>query len=61
MRLSSEEKDAKRWMRYRSQLLKIAKGAEISHADGWVCLTYSNGQVFRCRGALAYDTFGQGE
>jgi hypothetical protein len=54
-------KEERAWLKLRSRLLKIAKGAEISHKDGWVCLTFPNGQVYKCRGNLVDDTFGRGE
>ena len=49
------------WERKKAQIRKLAKGAEISHADGWVCLTFPNGQVFKCRGNGPNEVFGMEE
>ena len=49
------------WVRKKAEIRKLAKGAEISFSDGWVCLTFPNGQVFKCRGAGPYEVFGQEE
>jgi hypothetical protein len=56
-----KEKEAKAeraWERRKSRLCKMAKGAEISFSDGWVCLTFLNGQVFKCRGKGPEEVFG---
>ena len=44
--------------RVKSRFRKAVKGATISHEDGWFCFMFPNGQVFRCRGTLVFDTFG---
>jgi hypothetical protein len=64
-RQAKEERDAAKeeraWLKQRARLLKIARGAELSRENDWVCLTFPNGQVYKCRGNLVDDTFGRGE
>ena len=63
MILSREKKEAiaveKRFNKIRIQLRKIAKNAVITYEGGWVCLTYPNGQVYKCRGACPESVFGR--
>jgi len=48
----------KAWIKRTNQLRKLAKGAAISFVDGWACLTYPNGQIFKCRGTGPAEVFG---
>ena len=46
------------WVHKKAEIRKIAKGAEVSFASGWVCLTFPSGQVFKCRGPAPDEVFG---
>ena len=55
------DKAERAWERWKSKLRKLANGAEISFSDGWVCLTFPNGQVFKCRSNGPNEVFGMEE
>jgi hypothetical protein len=68
MRLTLEQRQKKEaeitakaeraWERHKSRIRKLAKNAEISFIDGWVHLTFPNGQIFKCRGKAVDEVFG---
>lgn len=49
----------KQFERIRARFKKLAKGADVSFDDrGFTCLTFPNGQIFKCRGPLPESIFG---
>ncbi len=66
MRLSKEEREAReaekierKFNRTRARFKKLVNGAAMSFDDrGYVCLTFPDGQIFKCRGPLPESIFG---
>jgi hypothetical protein len=59
MGLTRAQKIEREFDRRRARLKKLTLDADVSFdAAGFVCLTYPNGQIFKCRGSLPESIFG---
>jgi hypothetical protein len=66
MRLTQAERDAREMekneraaARARASFKKLVSGAVMSFDDrGRACFTFSNGQIFKCRGPLPESIYG---
>lgn len=53
------EKKERAFNRTRARFKKLTSGAAVSFDDrGYVCLSFSNGQIFKCRGPLPESIYG---